>query len=140
MIDVSVRELIRTRTASGSGFVWICGVFLPLAAVLVEVVTAFCTGFIDPMPTTWHLVLLLAVPWCNAAAWLALRRDAFEHGRAFAAMAGFSGAVALFYTILFVPVMPLALVGLIVVVPILAFAPLLALLTAVKLMRAWRGL
>src|SRR5215472_13836981 len=97
----SVRETIRARPVSVAAFVWIGGVLLPLAAILVELVTAFCAGFIDPMPTTWHLALLLAVPWCNAVAWQALRRDAFEHSRTFAAMAGFSGAVALFYTILF---------------------------------------
>src|SRR5204863_8115273 len=101
---------------------------LPSAAILFEALTGFAAGFIDPMPTLWHVALLMAAPVCNVLAWSGLKSDDLASARRFAAMSGFSAAVALFYTILFLPIMPMAAVGLVVVLPVLAFAPALSLL------------
>jgi hypothetical protein len=128
-----------TRTIS-KPFVWIFGVILPLAAILFEAAAAFCVEFIDPMPTPAYVVLLLFVPVGNFLAWLGLKRDALDHARALAAIAGFTAAIALFYTILFLPVLPLAVVGLIAGLPVLAFAPIFAFWTALRLARAWHAL
>ena len=129
---------LSTRRFS-SFFIWTFGVFFPLAAIAFELWTAICAEIIDPMPTPWYVALLLTVPAGNAFAWRGLRRDALEHSRFFAGLSGFSAAVALFYTILFAPLMPIALVGLIALLPALAFAPALAFLAALRLARAWAG-
>jgi hypothetical protein len=133
------RELATPKRALSGSFVSTCGIFLPIGAIAFEAATGVCANMIDPMPSWWHLILLLTVPACNTLCWLGLRRDAVEHSRAFAAMAGYSGAVALFYTILFAPLFPVAAIGLLVLLPGLAFTPLLAFFSAVKLMRAWSG-
>jgi hypothetical protein len=112
-----------------------CGVLLPSAAIVFEVVTGVAANFIDPMPTLWHLALLITVPVCNVLAWRGLKSDNLAGARRLAAMSGFSAAVALFYTILFLPIMPMAAIGLVVVLPVLAFAPALSFLTALRLMR-----
>lgn len=138
MIATACRPKTGVRFTSGR-FLIFSGVFLPLAAILFEAATAVCADFIDPMPSWEYGILLLTVPACNGAAWLGLRRDAVQYSRLFAAMAGFSGAIALYYTILFLPIMPMAAIGIIVGLPILAFAPVLALWTAIKLIRAWAG-
>src|ERR1044072_7131415 len=131
---------VETRTHTVSGiFVWICGVILPGAAALFEAMTAFCACFIDPMPTLWHLAVLLAVPVFNLVSWWGLKSDNIAAGRRCAIMSGFSAAVSLFYSLLFLPIMPMALVGLIVVLPVLAFAPALSFWTALRLMRGWTG-
>jgi hypothetical protein len=112
---------------------------LPLAAIAFEAASAILTNFIDPMPSVSYVFLLLSVPACHAMAWLGLKRDAFHHSRWYAAMTGFSAAIALFYSILLIPIMPFAAVCMIVLLGILGFAPVLALWTAIRLMRAWAG-
>src|SRR6266550_3071589 len=138
-MTVTCPEIAAPKRAVSASFIVNGGVLLPIAAIVFEAATGICANFVDPMPSWSYLILLLTVPACNILAWLGLRRDAVEHSRAFAAMAGFSGAVALFYTILFAPLLPLAVIGLLVLLPGLALAPLFAFLAAVKLMRAWSG-
>ncbi len=125
-----------------SGFIlWTFGVLLPLAAIAFEAGTAICVDAgIDPMPSPAYLLLLLTVPMCNVLAWLGLRREAFEHRFAFAAMTGFSGAIALFYAILFLPLTPILLIGVIVLLPALGLAPALGFWTSVRLARVWARL
>src|SRR5712692_4250886 len=98
--------LATLKRAISNSFALNFGILLPLAAIVFEAATGICAGMIDPMPTWSYLILLLAV-----------RRDALEHSRAFAAMAGFSAAIALFYTILLAPLLPFAIVGLLVLLP-----------------------
>ena len=139
MIATDTPPVIRTRLMTGGFLVWTCGILLPVAAIAFEAATSICAVMVDPMPGLSYLLLLLTVPTCNLLAWLGLRRDAFHHRRILAAMTGFSAAIALFYTVLFMPVMPIALVGLIVVLPVLAFAPILSFMAAARLMHIWRG-
>jgi hypothetical protein len=140
----------RSRVAETAGFhaspaisgifVWTCGVLLPLASIVFEAITGVCTTFIDPMPTMWHLAVLLTVPVCNVLAWRGLKSDSIAHDRWFARMSGYSLAVSLFYTILFIPIMPMAFVGLLALLPVLAFGPALSLWTALRLTRSWKDL
>jgi hypothetical protein len=74
--------------AISAPFLWICGVILPLIAIFLEANVAICANFIDPMPAPTYLIVLVAVPLCNALAWLGLRRDLFHRARWLAAMAG----------------------------------------------------
>jgi hypothetical protein len=139
MTRILAEPAVETRASTVSGLsVWTCGVLLPIAAILFESLTGFCTNFTDPMPTLWHLVLLITIPICNAMAWWGLKSDSLTLGRRYAGLSGFSAAVALFYTILFIPIAPMAFIGLIVLLPILAFAPALSFLTALRLMRNWK--
>ena len=137
MIATRAERIVRAPAVSGF-FLWTFGVFLPLAAVAFEALTAICVDAgIDPMPSTAYLLLLLTVPACNALAWLGLRREVFEHRFAFAAMTGYSGAIALFYAVLFLPITPILLIGTIVLLPALGLAPVFSFWTAVRLGRVW---
>ncbi|HKA00387.1 MAG TPA: VIT domain-containing protein, partial [Candidatus Solibacter sp.] len=62
-----------------------------------------------------------------------------DHSRWFAAAAGFSGAVALFYTLLFARILPFCLIGVIFILPLLGLAPVTALWTSIQLSLAWKG-
>jgi hypothetical protein len=139
-LDLEALSVQRSSTHALTGrFVYFGGVLLPLAAILFEAATAVLTNFADPMPAISYVFLLLAVPVCNAAAWHGLQLDVLHRGRWFAAMTGFSAALALFYTVLLVPILPFALICLLVLLGILGFAPILSLCTAIRLMRAWAG-
>ena len=137
-LDYSSAVQAPARTISGR-FVWLLGVLLPLAAITFEISTAVCTNFIDPMPAPAYVALLFAVPLCNAIAWCALKRDALAYSRWFAAAAGFSISVALFYTVLFAWILPFCLIGVIVLLPGLGLAPIASLATAIRLGLAWKG-
>lgn len=106
----------------------VLGVILPFVTISFELVTHLCGGSLfDPVPSIGHAVLILLVPLCNLAALFAS-----SHPRAplswIGLANGFAAGVALIYTLLFLPVLPLALVavllgglGLLPLSPLLAF-------------------
>src|SRR5688500_2273111 len=102
------------RRRGGAGLVFF-GVILPALAVLAELATRMCRStFFDPLPTPWHTLLALAVPAGNLAVWRVTRtpmdRTAATRRLTLAGLLnGLALGVGLYYTILFFPLLPVAL-------------------------------
>lgn len=92
-------------------WLWTWGVMMPAGVAVFEMISSFCGGaFFDPLPTLGHVLLVLLVPLINA--WFlngAPRGSAATQGFA----AGLAVTVAVFYALLFLPLVPLSLLALI---------------------------
>lgn len=112
-------------------FFW--GSTFPLAVVIFELVSGFCgTILFDPMPRIWHTLLVTFVPCANFLVWLAFRRSLGRLTNYLAAINGAAIVIALYYTLLFVPTMPLTLPALVFVVGLIPLAPLFSLVVALR--------
>ena len=113
------------------------GVILPVISIGVETTTHInAEYFFDPIPTLWHVLLVVFVPLANLQLWLAVRKGRAER----IALLGLANAVvigiSIFYTILYIPLMPLAAVGLVYFgLGLLPLAPVTSLLSAIILRR-----
>jgi hypothetical protein len=124
-------------TIKPSVWLLIFGVILPVITLGIEVLTGMCAGaFFDPIPSVWHVLLVALVPLVNGLTLLALRDDRREYFVRLSWANGLACAVALFYAILFVP---LLLPGAFAVIffgwGLLPWTPMLALVATVLLRR-----
>jgi hypothetical protein len=107
------------------------GVILPAIAITVEATTNLSARmFLDPIPTGGHLLLVMLVPLTQLQVWYALRRN--DPTRV--ALAGVANSVAiatsLFYSLVYLPLLPVAALTLLIAVGILLLAPFFALVSA----------
>lgn len=113
---------------------WIFGVAAPLAIIIFEALVPFCGSvFFDPVATWWHLLLVLMVPAVNA--WLL---SGAPHGseRLKGVAIGFAMVIAIFYALLFLPLVPASLIALIVYgLGLLSLTPVLAAIVTWKISR-----
>jgi hypothetical protein len=117
----------------GAGLL-VFGVILPLLALVVELATSLCAStFFDPIPTWGHALAVLAVPAANYALWSAARREAPAPPWLTTA-AGAAMVIATAYALLFLPLLPIALIGILFFgLGLLAWAPVLSLIACVRL-------
>lgn len=116
------------------------GVILPATALLVELATGLCAGFFfDPIPTWGHAFAVAAVPAANYSLWTAARSD--EPGPAWLMIAaGAATAVTGAYALVFLPLLPIAVIGIIFLgLGLLPLAPALALIASAKLTGQFAG-
>lgn len=119
----------------GAGALTVASIF-PAAVIAIELTTGLCAGvFFDPMPTVWHLLLVAFVPVCNVLLWRAVRGA--SDGTAgqpiwLVVAAGAAVCVAASYTLLFLPMLPMALIAVPFGVGLLPFAPLAGLVFALR--------
>lgn len=101
------------------------GVILPLLVILIEVVTGFCGGaFFNPIPTWWHVALVSCVPLINLWLLKGAPRGS-ERGKGIAA--AFARVIAVFYGLLFLPLLPASLFAVILLgMGLLSLSPVLA--------------
>jgi len=110
---------------------------LPSVSILVEIASGICAQmFFDPLPTVWHKVLVIAVPLANLLVIHGLWwGDAGYHWRLGVAN-GLAVAVSTYYTIIYLPITPLALVAVLFVgLGLLALAPVLSLIASALCLR-----
>lgn len=108
------------------------GVLLPVITLFVELKWAACAGaFFDPIPSVAHVLLVGLVPVANLLGWWVsfTRRDRYLRSVLF--LNSVALGVAAFYTILFLPIMPLAFLALVVGLGMLPLAPLLSFIAAI---------
>ena len=129
---------ILQRSAPGPGTrMLLFGVLYPAAVIAIELITHMCArALFDPMPTWGHAAAAAFVPASNLLIWAQLRNPTVRHARWLAFASGAAIAIGGLYTLLFLPLLPLAVVGILVVVGILPLAPPVALACAVMLCRA----
>jgi hypothetical protein len=112
------------------------GVLVPVATLIFEAITRFCAKEVfDPMPTFWHGLLVGLVPAANA--WGLMDASALgpKGRRARWLMNSAAIGVATVYTVLFLPMTPFALLGVIIGLGLLPLAPVLGLVCALSLRR-----
>src|SRR5215207_1896717 len=112
-------------------FIFFAGVIMPAISITVEATTHICAEmFFDPIPTIWHLLLVIFVPLAQLQVWFAIRGRAADRF----ALAGLLNAatigISLFYSVVYLPIFPLAMLTLLVGVGVLPLAPLLSLLAS----------
>src|ERR1044071_9517320 len=112
-------------------FTFFAGVIMPAISITVEVTTHVCADvFFDPIPTIWHLLFVIFVPLAQLQVWFAIRRRNPEH----LALAGFLNVgaigISIFYSIVYLPLIPLALLALLFGLGLLPLAPFLSLIAS----------
>lgn len=114
--------------STGLGFLAIGGSILAALAILVEVFTHECAVFfIDPIPTIWHLLLVTLVPIGTLYGWISAQKSS-SPPRWIQGLTAFCLGIALYYSLLFVPILPVAAVGVIMLG--LGFLPMAPMLSA----------
>lgn len=114
---------------------WIFGVVAPLGITILEALLPFCGSvFFDPLATWWHLLLVLMVPAVNA--WLLLGAPRGSERWKGVAI-GFAMVIAIFYAVLFLPLVPASLLALIAYgLGLLSLTPVLAAIVTWKISRS----
>jgi len=112
-------------------FTFFAGVIMPTISITVEATTHICASvFFDPIPTIWHLLFVIFVPLAQLQVWFAIRRRTPDR----LALAGFLNAVSIgisvFYSIVYLPLVPLALLALLFGLGLLPLAPFLSLIAS----------
>jgi len=116
-------------------------VVYPTAVIALELVSRLCAStFFDPMPTAWHALAVCGVPAGNLVVWVFLRRRQPRSVGWLAFVNGCAIAVAAFYALLFLPLLPFAAVLIPVGIGLLPFGPVVAFMGALSLRRRFRAL
>lgn len=116
------------------------GVMFPAGVVVIELVSGICArSFFDPMPTFWHVLAVCGVPASNLLLFLHLHDRTTWSAKWLGFANGGAIAVAAFYTLLFLPLMPLALVAIPFGIGLLPFGPPVSLTAALLLRRDFRA-
>ncbi len=136
------RVLKKFKPALSSNWFWFMGIVLPIIALVAEAVGGLCysTGFADPLPTVFHALLILTVPWFNlmASRWVAKRKSLSLERLGF--LGGFALSVAIYYSLLFAALTPLAIIGFVAIIyfgiGLICFLPLSPLLSLFAVLRS----
>jgi hypothetical protein len=108
------------------------GVILPILTLAVEMALRLCQVIFDPIPSIWHILLIMTVPLGNFLVWrTCVRRGSFHPG-----LVGFTNGMAigvsLLYTIIFLPLLVISLIAIFFMgIGILCWAPLLSFLSSI---------
>jgi hypothetical protein len=138
----SAAATVRPLPRWARGLLWPFAVVLPLVALGVELSTRICAeALFDPLPTPLHVVLAAAVPLANLAALLALLRPPTPRVWRFVGFAnGLAVGVAAYYTLIFLPLVPISVVFVIAYgLGLLSLSPLVNLVAGLGLWRALRA-
>jgi Vault protein inter-alpha-trypsin domain len=117
----------------GAGII-IFGVVYPAVVIVIELASRMCAeAFFDPMPTYGHVIAAGLVPAGNLLIWTNLQDDTPRNTRWLEFANGTVIAIAGLYMLLFLPLLPIALLGIIIGLGLLPLAPLASFVCAVKL-------
>ena len=121
--------------------VFTLAVFYPLFTIGFELFTQMCAeSLFDPMPTIFHKILLLIVPLANFLVWKQLRSKRILNIRSLMLLCTISIGVSGFYTLIFLPVTPFAVVGIIFFgYGLLPLAPLVSFIMGIRLYGEFKG-
>ncbi|MEO7653920.1 MAG: VIT domain-containing protein, partial [Bryobacteraceae bacterium] len=123
-----------------AGILEMFGIVLALVTIGVELVTGMSAEiYFDPMPSPAHILLALYVPAANFWVWWVLRRGSAVAPAVLATANAAAMGVASFYTLVYLPILPLAAIGALVILGLLPAAPLFSLITTISLRRRLRA-
>ena len=121
-------------TSKKPGLVFLTfGVVLPATTLVAELTTNMCAqDFFDPMPTPLHVFLVALVPISNLAVWLLGRGYMAPRLKTISLLNGLSIGVSAYYSALFMPLAPFALIGVLFGIGLFPLSPLFALVAGIK--------
>ncbi len=127
-------ETVKAQPKQVGAAFFIFGVAIPASAVFLELLAGVCAGmFFDPIPTIWHKLLVAFVPVANLALWWELKENDAEYRTWLGVTSGVALGVSAFYALLFLPLMPFAMLGIIVFgIGILGLSPQFSLIVAIR--------
>ncbi len=131
-----------TKSSFYFGFLFFAGILLPMTSFLIELFLRWsATELFDPMPTWWHAFFVLFVPITNFQTWWAIRNGNTERLSWLSFANAIAIFIALFYSLIFAPIVPIAVIAIIVFfIGLLPLAPLFSLIAAVMMRRQLRKL
>ncbi|MGE3466136.1 MAG: VIT domain-containing protein [Pyrinomonadaceae bacterium] len=114
------------------GFFLFGGVLLPMVALVVELATGYCSQhFFDPIPTWWHVLMVAFVPATNFQTWLAFRTGYTLRPTWLSFANAISIFVSLYYTLIFAPLLPIAIIAILAFfLGLLPLSPVFSLIAA----------
>ena len=113
-------------------FTLFAGVIMPVISITVEATTHICAeAFFDPIPTMWHLLLVIFVPLAQLHVWFTVRRGANPRPVLTGLVNAVAIGISLFYSVVYIPLLPLAALTLLLVIGILPLAPLLSFVASI---------
>src|SRR6185503_7866055 len=106
------------------GFNLFAGVILPAISITLEATTHICANsFLDPIPSVWYLMLAIFMPVSQLHVWFMVKRGTTERLVLACWLNALSLGVSTFYSIVFIPFLPLAAVPFIGIFSLLPLAP-----------------
>lgn len=112
----------------------IFGVLIPLGTLVFEWMTRACAAdFFDPLPTLWHMALVASVPFANALGLVPVGVLGPRWRRLRWWLNGVALGTCTVYCVPFLPLMPLAVVGILFGLGLLPLAPFFGLAAATSL-------
>lgn len=120
--------------------IFLFGVTLPVITLAFELLTGLCGElFVDPIPTFGHALLIALVPLANAWAFSFLFRGRPANAAGPGYLNGVAIAVSAYYTLVFLPVSPFAVIGILYLgMGLLPLSPMISLGVALGLRRRLR--
>jgi len=110
--SVAFEPVAEHKPSPPSGWLLLFGVFFPAAVIVIELATKLCAQTLfDPMPTWGHVVAVAFVPASNLLIWTALNQQQRWSARWLAFANGAAIAIASLYALLFLPLLPMAIVA-----------------------------
>lgn len=125
-------QVQKQRVTGQPKFLLFAGVIMPAISITVEATTHICAETLfDPIPTTWHLLMVIFVPLAQLHVWFTIRRGATER----LTLAGWANAltigISLLYSFLYLPLLPVGALMLVFGIGLLPLAPLLSLVASI---------
>ncbi len=110
--STSEHSPVEVSPSGGKFTFWmICGVLLPLITIGVELATRMSAqSWVDPMPTTAHVVLALLVPLINFVVAIRLEDARTRESKRLAVAAGFSTGISALYALIYLPFASVSLI------------------------------
>jgi hypothetical protein len=125
----------RAAKPVASGALLFFGVIQPLATLIIELSTHICAGTLfDPLPTWFHVFLIASIPVANACAWSWLRDENRTVPQWLWWLNGVAVGSGTFYSLLFLPISPFALLAILFFgFGLMPLAPLFSLICTLRL-------
>ena len=134
------RKSEKKFTISAFVYAIIFGVALPAVTILVELITGMCADvFFNPIPTIFHLILIIIVPLGNFLVAFALFKNKTEKTAMLNVINSITIGISILYSIFFIPIMPFAMVGIMFVgIGLLPLSPAISFVVAIILRKKLR--
>lgn len=136
--NLNTNNILKLQSASKIFWATLFTIILPVIALGVELATgASKFGIFDPIPTWIHVVLIALVPItfilysCLKASLVKDQKvtdDKLKHYKVITALMGFIFPAILYYTLLFLPTTPFAIIGCLFLMGFLPLAPIVCLI------------